>query len=525
MALVLLSLLWIPFAWVRPTNFGGTDDWVVINLVSSGIIDFPYANRPLNLVWTLPAPLLVPDDLRGFWLLYGLYLSLGGLVVFALGRRLLPDRPALAFLWAAFTVAWAPHDEARVVAVTSTFYGGVTFGTLLALLFFHESLRGERSATLVLALGIVVSLGAARSHECALPLLMGAPLLLLPFRRVHLRRSLLVLGVWEAAMSMALIWALLPILRPAEYASYQLSGGSSGSLPVLAQRLVRQFGLHLLPLFTSGLVELLRPAVPLAAGLFAAGVVAAGRGHAEDGDRGDRRRLGMGAGAGLVLAALGYSALVLSGTAATERATRMQFLSAPGIALFLACVVLLAASVVSAPRRVWAIALLGSWVVAVGTGRLLALQDERDWPSYPAQRNFLRQLTEVAPHLRRNTLLVLLDEDGAWPATFTFHHAVQYMYEGRASGFLARGQEILYAARFVEDGVWFEPWPVIRKAWRAEPSFHRYDEVVALRHSRGHLSVIETGLPEELLPAGALYDPRGRVDRSAPLPAARRILR
>jgi hypothetical protein len=525
LALVILGLFWIPFAGVRPSNFGGTDDWVVIDLVSRGIVDFPHANRPLNLVWTLPAPLLMPDDLRGFWLVYGLYLSLGGLVVFALGRSLLPDRPALAFLWAAFTVVWAPHDEARVVAVTGTFYAGVTFGTLLALLFFAESLRGERTAPLVLALGIVFGLATARSHECALPLLMGAPLLLLPLRGGFGRRSLLFLGVWEAAMAGALLLALLPILRPGEFASYQLSAGPPASVRVIAERLVRQFGLHLHPLFTSRPGELLRAAVPLAAGLFAAGVAAALRGPSGDPERAERRRLFAGAGAGLVLAGLGYGGLVLSGTAETERATRMQFFSAPGIALFLACVVLLAASVVPPRRRVWAVALLGSWVVAVGTGRLLALQDARGgWPSFPAQRSFLRQLTREAPHVRSNTLLVLVDEDGVWPATFTFHHSVRYLYEGRAKGFLAQGPAILYGARFAEEGVSFEPAPVIRKAWREEASFHRYDEVVLLRYAGGRLTLVDGPLPGRLVPAGVPYDPRKRLDPSAPAPPARRIL-
>jgi hypothetical protein len=279
---------------------------------------------------------------------------------------------------------------------------------------------------------------------------------------------------------------------------------------------LRQFGLHLFPLFTTALSELLRPAVPIAAGVFAAGLAAARRDPSGESDEESRRLFAKGAAAGLLLAGLGYSALVLSGTAATERATRMQFLSAPGIGLCLACVALLAASLFPAPRRVFVVAGLGVWVAAVGSGRLLALQEERGgWPSFPAQRNFLRQLTEQAPHLRANTLLVLLDDDATWPATFTFHHAVQYLYEGRASGFVSRTPELLYAARFVEDGVWFEPWPVVRKAWRAEPTFHRYGEVVVLRHSGGRLSIVER-------PAS---DPGGFVDRDAPLPAARRILR
>ena len=59
---------------MSPTNFGGADEWLLLDLSSRGILGIPYANRPLVLLWqALPARLL-PGDLRGFWLFTTLYL-------------------------------------------------------------------------------------------------------------------------------------------------------------------------------------------------------------------------------------------------------------------------------------------------------------------------------------------------------------------------------------------------------------------------------------------------------------------
>jgi hypothetical protein len=71
-AAFLLALAAALFAFVRPTNFGGTDEWLSLSLLSRGIGSFPYASRPLNLVWALPGwslfrqpPWQVWDGCRG----------------------------------------------------------------------------------------------------------------------------------------------------------------------------------------------------------------------------------------------------------------------------------------------------------------------------------------------------------------------------------------------------------------------------------------------------------------------------
>jgi hypothetical protein len=80
------------FLWVRPTNFRGYDEWLIFSLLSRGIVGFPYARRPLNLVWALPAWALAPDRLWGFLLVHATWLTLGGILVYLLVRRLLPAR-------------------------------------------------------------------------------------------------------------------------------------------------------------------------------------------------------------------------------------------------------------------------------------------------------------------------------------------------------------------------------------------------------------------------------------------------
>ena len=66
------AVFWIGYSAVLPTNFGGADEWLLIDLSSRGILDFPYANRPLVLLWTTIAAQAWPHELRSYWLFNGL---------------------------------------------------------------------------------------------------------------------------------------------------------------------------------------------------------------------------------------------------------------------------------------------------------------------------------------------------------------------------------------------------------------------------------------------------------------------
>ena len=50
-----LAVFWTQFRWVAPTNFGGYDEWLLLNLSAQGIADSPNSNRPLGFFWHQPA--------------------------------------------------------------------------------------------------------------------------------------------------------------------------------------------------------------------------------------------------------------------------------------------------------------------------------------------------------------------------------------------------------------------------------------------------------------------------------------
>jgi hypothetical protein len=523
----LLAVFWSQFAWVRCTNFGGTDEWLYVSLASKGVLDIPYANRPFVLLWTLPAPLLWPHDLRAYYLVHTTYLCLSGWLLFLLVRRLDPARPLLAFLAAAISLTWAPLDFLRLDTVLLTGYSGFTFATLLTLLLFVES--WVRDKPVWLAAAGLLAVVAARGFEGVLPLLIVAPLLLRWVGATRSRRLLVWVAAWESLMLLTVALVVVPFFRPEGPGSYQ---GSALRLDLdpfhAAVRLLRQYGYHLLPLASSPPRELAGAAAPLAAATFlAAFALVAARDGGEPGDGSARGPLVRLAALGLLLAGLGYAVFVLSPSILA--AARTQFLSAPGIALFLAALGCLVASWLPPRWRKAALALMGAWVVAVGTGRTVAMQREWDETrsAYPRQRRALADLTRLVPHTAPHTLIVLIDDSGGWPATFTFRHAVDYLYDGRAVGYVWKAVDFLYPAYFLPAGVYYDPWPVIREPWGVAPTLHRYDEVmVAYVGDGGALRVLPEWPSHVLpaLPAGARYAPEARVVREDTLPASRAIL-
>ena len=117
-ALLALSLLGIAqFAWWRPTNFAGVDEWLILSLNSRGVVSFPHANRPLHLLWGLPGFGLTPYRFEGYFVLHVLYLLGAAWLTWWLVSRLAARAPELAFLAAVFTLSWVPLDMARLATV------------------------------------------------------------------------------------------------------------------------------------------------------------------------------------------------------------------------------------------------------------------------------------------------------------------------------------------------------------------------------------------------------------------------
>jgi hypothetical protein len=514
-ALALAAVWATQFALLAPTNFTRTDEWLYVSLTSRGIVDCPHMQRPLALLWALPGALL-PHRFVGFHLTDGLYVLLTGWLVFLLARRLSGD-VALALLAGVFALAWAPRDMNRLLTVQATVAAGPTCATLLAFVLLVES--WARGRVLLLALAGAVAFVTVRSYEATAALMLGGPLLVLWLSGLRSRRGWIWAGAFGGVVAVAVALTALFLRRPE--ASYQFGLGFDPRPGAVLGRLALQFGLHLLPLFAPP-PALATLVVAVAVLVFAAGFAAT---VALDGGSAPRSRLVALAGLGAVLAALGYLPFCL--LASIQSATRTQFLSGPGIALLLAAAFTLAASFLPGRGRVLGLGLLGAWVVAFGTGNTVAMQ--RLWTgmsSYPAQTSLLRQLTARMPDVRPHTLVVLIDGSDAFPAIFTFRHAIGYLYDQRAAGVVWGAADYLYSFTLDEEGVRLEPWDAIRGAWRDEPTRYGYGEVVVARcGADGRLALLREWPPElPPLPASARYDPEARIVRGGPAVRAQDIL-
>ena len=524
-ALTIGAVALVQQAWVSPTNFGGADEWLLLDLASRGVLGIPYANRPLVLLWQAPAAGLFPGDLRGFWLLVTLYLAATGALTSWLALRLAPGAHTMALLAGVATVAWAPLDYLRLDTVLISGYAGGTCTTIAALVLFVESWHRNQPAILALGatLGLLVSLGG----ESALPVLAVAPALLWREARSAPRRFAAWTIAWEAMVALGVGLALLPLLegRP----SYQ-SGAIGLDLSPLGvgARVLQLVGMQVGPIFSSSLLELAVPAVPLAALAFVAGLAVLTRGEGScPGREPADRTIGFVLAAGLLLAVSAHAAFAM--TPAIRTPARTQVLSAPGFALALAAT-LVGAARLAAPRwRLPLTGLLGAWIVAVGTGRVVAMQGEWDVSgnAYPVQSRTLSDLTAVAPDLEPGSLVLLLDDGGAWPMTFTFRHALRYIYGDGVVGVVHGGADFLYPWRLTGQGIVVDPWPVIRGEWHVAPTLHPWDTILVVhRGADGRLAVLpewpEAVLPP--LPPGARYAPEGRIRPSPTRDRERQVL-
>ena len=141
------------------------------------------------------------------------------------------------------------------------------------------------------------------------------------------------------------------------------------------------------------------------------------------------------------------------------------------------------------------------------------MQEDWDrWGNYRVQATALRQLVAAAPALAPNTLVVLVDDARAFPATFTFEHALEYLYGRDVRGLAWQAPEFLYGCRQIGEGMACDPWPVIQAPWGAAPTVHRFDEIVVARRRAGRVEIAPEW-PAELgpLPEGARYSPGARI--------------
>jgi hypothetical protein len=525
-ALALLGLAGALFSAVRPTNFIGSDEWLYLSLLSRGIVSSPYSNRPLNFVWGLPARWLFPDRLAGLLAVHALWIGLGGVLVFLILLRLLKGAMVPAFLAGAFTIVWAPSDSTRLVAAHMFIYSGCTFGVLLAAWLALEA--WSRRRVLPAVGGLVAATVAVLSHEAALAPLALVPLLFLAGggRREPRRLAVAALVVFAALGALALR-AALPLWTAPDRVSYQTQILKADFRPVpLAERCLGQLRRHLRPLVESVPPGARAwPTVPLALAVFGLGLAACRRSGTTLGPPPDeaveRRTLVAIAASGLLWAVLAY--LPFLAGARTHGAVRTEFLSAPGIGVFLGAAVAAASSFLPRRFRPAVAGLLGAWVVTIGVLRTTAFQADWDRGSpYRDQRRVLLGVTSIAPQVVPGTLVVLLGQVRTWPLDLTFRHAIAYLYEGRALGHVPDTDSLLYETSFEPGGIRSSPMPVIRAAWDEAPRLIPYESVVVVREdASGRLGLLDAW-PRDLppLPPGASYVPRSRI---LPGPRSRRI--
>jgi hypothetical protein len=189
----------------------------------------------------------------------------------------------------------------------------------------------------------------------------------------------------------------------------------------------------------------------------------------------------------------------------------------------------LSSTAISTPEEPWVrFQAAGAWIVGVGTAQTIGIQDAWDTRSlYPAQVSSLRQLVAQAPRLKDGTLVVLIDESGTWPMSFTFRHALSLIYRERVVGHVLGADQIFYALVARREGLESIPWPVLRGPWRTEPTRHAYDETVVFRLTPSRdLVRLDTWehprLPQ--LPPAKHYEPAARVEPGPVPECTRRLL-
>lgn len=509
------------FAWARSTNFRGFDEWLVLSLLSRGIVSAPYANRPLALAFALPAQWLAPGSLEAILLLHAFYIGAAGFLVFLILREARPRATVLAWLAAAFAIVWSPTDPTRFCSVQMVIYSGLTAAVASAHWLFVRS--WTRGSLLLLAAATLPAGLSILTHEAALPTLALAPAWLLvaaaPGRRSWWRWTL----PWTGFIGLCAVPLLIDLLSRSASVNYQMSHVRSvPTMRTMLANLGARLSEHALPLFTNGISSSDVAASLLAVSVFVA-AYAAFRVRGHDPAR-PREWLLIGA-IGVAWTLLGHLPYAVSTSIAGP--SRTQYLSAPGMGVALAA---LLCGLREWPwRRVGgAISLAMSiWIVAQGTARSVAFQRYWDQNSlFFPQRAALADLLRLAPSVKRDTLIILVGRGSAWKLEPAFRHAVLYLYDGQALGYATAAPWFLYATRFESDGVFSEPDPIIRGPWREPVSRFGYDQLIVVRENEGGGLVVVEDWPADLpaLPPGAHYEPFARILPGPPHRQAMRVL-
>lgn len=231
-----IALAGLALVWWLPGGFGMSpilDDWTLLLRASQGELPLFYPDiaptRPLTYIPWIAAWALTPESFLGLNLVMLAAHWLKGAALLALLLRLVPARPAFAWIGAALFMLY-PADH-------GIFYPGIVniqVAAALAIIAIERLLAYWQHPTpLRLALMLIAQSLAVLTYEAGIPLLLCAPALLIWLERGMSRRFWRISALWTA---IPLVWMGYFISTLVEGSSaYQAGlfdlGGERWSLP------------------------------------------------------------------------------------------------------------------------------------------------------------------------------------------------------------------------------------------------------------------------------------------------------
>jgi hypothetical protein len=522
-----LLLFWIALAglalvWWLPGGFGMSpilDDWTLLLSASRGELPLFYPDiaptRPLTYISWNAAWALTPESFLGLNLVTLAAHWLKGAALLMLLLRLVPARPAFAWIGAALFMLY-PADH-------GIFYPGIVniqMAAALAIIAIDRLVAyWQRPTRIRLALMLLAQIPAVLTYEAGIPLMLCAPALLIWLERGVSRRFWRTAALWTA---IPLIWmgyfiATLVAGSSAYHARLFDLGGDRWSL-------FGGLGFMLFMNYAAGFGfgaeagrRALAGALPLTLLISAAGIglAAALIGAWADRQRTDAqprwRSLIL---IGFAAVFVGFAIYIPSRDFSTQQYTwRLSIFTAIGAAVSISALLMLL------PRRL-TYAAAGILIALAALRGLSQHQRFIDWSK--DQLAIIRAVTEMIHTPPDGTLIAIIDASPnehlrTFRLNYVFEHALQLMYNTRQ----------LYGRICYDDATSPRPHETCRfedETLIASSIWSGVERIpldrVILLHYEDQLTLLEA-IPARYLSgaSAASYNPARLIDLASPLPA------